>query len=123
MIVDESLIKNLITQQRRAIKYYLGFAIGIVALGVAIIIASLIWTGSGIPENFRTLISIGGGFVSSLSTFQIKEILSRKEKIGVVQTLQVRITKLKAMGELTEDGELNQVEDLLWKIVEKTATG
>jgi hypothetical protein len=123
IFANESFIDQLITNQRSAIRYHLSFAIGMVMLGVAVIMAGFLWPGKLIEEGFKTLLSIGGGFVSSLSAFQLKEILHRKEKIGVFEMVKIRLHKLEKEGKSADQTERARIEELLWKLVEKTAVG
>lgn len=122
MFVGESFLDQIINNHRCAIRYYLLFAIGIFALGVAVIITAFLWPEIIIEEGFKTLLTIGGGFVSSLSALQLKEILSRKEKVGVLEKVKMRMQKLKEGGNVGQT-ERARIEELLWKIVEKAAMG
>jgi hypothetical protein len=125
-MADESVLDQLIANQRSAVRYHLLFAIGIAALGVAVILASLVLSDKVEVlkgEGLKTLLSIGGGFVSSLSAFQIKGIVRRKENIGVFTMLKARLRKLTAQGAAVSQPERARIEELIWKVVEKTALG
>ena len=122
MLIDASFLDQIIRSHRSAIRYYLLFAIGIFAVGVAVVIGAFLWPWPLIEGGIKSLLSIGGGFVSSLSAFQLKEILSRKEKVQVLETVRVRMHKLEE-EELIDEGERTRIEELLWKLVEKTAMG
>ena len=76
-----------------------------------------------LAKGFKALIGIGGGFVSSLSTIQIKEILQRKEKIGVFNMIKIRLKSMKDKNEKSDSSEMIHIEEIMWKLVEKTALG
>jgi hypothetical protein len=120
---DEYFVDQLIADQRSAIRYHLFFAIGIVTLGVVVIVSGFLLPEKLIAGGINTLLSIGGGFVSSLSAFQLKEILKRKEKMGVFKNVKFRLQKLEHEGKTSDQAEKKRLEELLWKIVEQTAMG
>jgi hypothetical protein len=120
---DEPFVNRLIADQRSAIRYHLLFAIGIVTLGIVVIVAGILLPRELLEEGIKTLLSIGGGFVSSLSAFQLKEILRRKEKIGIFEMVKIRLQKLEEEGKTSDQAERTRIQELLWKIVEKTAMG
>lgn len=98
------------------------FAIGIVSLGITLIVTSFLVSNWLIADGLKTIFSIGGGLVSSLSGFQLKEILLRKEKIGVFETVKIRLHELE-IAEQSNQAERTRIEELLCKLVEKTAIG
>ena len=116
MFTSESFLDQFIGNQRRAIRYHLLFAIGLPGFGVAVIAGAYLWPGTTVIGQLREMIGIAGGFVSALSTFPIREILSRKERIAVLETVKVRLQS-------AEQAELPRIEELVWKLVEKTAVG
>ncbi len=120
-VIDESYLDNLISSQRSAIKYYLLFAIGIFILGVVVIIISVALPGEQIAEGIKTLLSIGGGFVSSLSGFQIKEIIQRKEKIGVFNLIKNQLLVNIKDDSNRDPEEVKRLKEIMWKTLEKTA--
>jgi flagellar motor component MotA len=90
-------------------------------LGVAVIILGFIY-GGGL-EGFKILINISGAIVSSLGAFQLKEIIHRKEKIGVFEMIKIHLHKIKEEGRSADQTDLKRIEELLWKLIEKTAGG
>lgn len=120
-VIEESYLDNLISSQRSAIKYYITFALGIFMLGVAVIIISIVLPKEQMAEGIKTLLSIGGGFVSSLSGFQIKEIIQRKEKIGVFSLIKNQLLINSEQDPDRDPEEAKRLKDLMWKTLEKTA--
>jgi hypothetical protein len=123
LIADESLVNQLIDDQRSAIRYHLLFGIGIVILGAVVIIIGFVLPEALGAEGIKTLVGIGGGFVSSLSAFQLKEILRRKEKMGVFENVKIRLQKLDQEGKTADQTERTRIQELLWKLIEQTAMG
>ena len=117
MFADESFIDRLIDNQRHAVKSYRFFAIAVFVLGASVILLALVWPGQALNERLKTLLTIGGGVVSSLSGFQLKEILSRRDKIAVLETMKNQVSRLKAGSENAADR--SSIEAMLGKIVEK----
>ena len=121
LFVNESFVDRLIANQRSAIRYYLLLSIGLFTIGVVVIVVALL--GNLRVAGFRDVVGLGGLFASSLGAFQLKEILQRKEKIGVFKMVKTRLHKLGEEGETFGQTERKRIEELLWKLVEKTAMG
>lgn len=119
MVANEAFINQLILNQRRAIHYYLFFAIGLGVLGIVVMAVAYLLRDVLPSEILKTLLAVGGPFVSSLSFFPIKEILNRREKISIFEVVK---TNLPALGSL-DTSEKERIENLLWQAVEKTALG
>ena len=120
-VIDESYLDNLIASQRSAIRYYLIFALGIFILGIVVIIISVTLPKEEIAEGIKTLLSVGGGFVSSLSGFQIKEIIQRKEKINVFSLIKNQLLLSIKKGSEQDPEEEKRLKEIMWKTLEKTA--
>lgn len=126
-MVNDAFLDQLIDNQRRAIRYYIFFALGFVMLGVIIIglaFTSPAWLGPDspiIPDTFKGLFGMGGAFVTSLSAFQFKEILNRKEKIHAFETIKVQMKTVKKSSRSKEDDSQKRLDELVWKVLEKTA--
>ena len=114
MLVNEDIIKNLIANQHRAIRYHSSFALGLIALGVVLFLF-----GSRFAWFHQEVGKLAAGFITTLSAFPIKEILSRKDKIGIFQTIQVRLSM--GVGAEVNDLERQKIDELFWQVVEKTA--
>ncbi|MCP4360690.1 MAG: hypothetical protein GY796_22000 [Chloroflexi bacterium] len=113
---------RLIAGDQHAIKVYLGFAIFVALLGIAIVLAGLILpTTAG--EGIQGLaLKLGGGFVSSLSAFPLKEYLARRDRIHGVQTIREMWKQLRSQPSPQEE-DLDRLEELVWKLFEKRAVG
>lgn len=126
-LTDDAFLDQIIRSQRKAIRFYLFFAGGLVLLGVIVLVAAFlspVWFITGTPliaDVFKGLFGIGGAFVTSLSAFQVKEVLNRMEKIQAFETIQSQMTSLKK-GPRGKDAETRKrLEELMWKVVEKAA--
>lgn len=117
----------LILSQRKAIRFYIFFALGQVFLGIIIIAIAFIspsWLSPDSPlisDTFKGLFGIGGAFVSSLSALQLKEILTRTEKIYAFGMLKELINNLKDQPKAESENAHEQINELLWEILKKTA--
>jgi hypothetical protein len=126
---NEDFLDQLIHNQRRAIRYYVMFVAGLVVLGILVIglaFVSPAWLPQGasfVPDVIKGLFGIGGSFVLSLSGFQIKEILSRREKIQGFETLKGQLKNLKGTPKAERARAQKRIEELMWKYIERTALG
>ena len=120
MTASEELLDQLITNQQQSMRYYLLFAVGLILFGVVVMSATAILSNLIVADAFKALFGLGGAFVSSLSAFQIKEIVSRK---NTIQTLQK--CKLMLLAQQVEkDAEaFKRIDEMVWKAVEKTIMG
>lgn len=119
MIADQAFLDQLILNQRRAVRYYLIFAASMVILGFLIILGTFLWSAMLQTDILKALLGLGGAFISTLSAIPIKELLSRKEKIGIFQALRPHLGILDSL----EASEKQRVENLIWQAIEKTALG
>jgi hypothetical protein len=120
MVPNEAILDQLIGNQHRAIRYYLFFTIALVALGISVMIFGSLSAASLNTEGLKSLFQIGGALVSALGALPIKEILNRKEKAGIFETVRNRL----AVGQgAVEEAERNRLDNLIWQVVEKTALG
>ena len=126
-LASETFLEQLIRNQRKAIRYYVSFVVGLVTLGVIVIglaFVSPIWftdDSSIVSDVFKGLFGLGGSFVLTLSGFQFKEISNRKEKIEGFETIRGQLKNLKESPKAERVRTQKQIEELMWKYIEKTA--
>ena len=116
METNESYIDQLIDNQWKLIKYHLIFACCLFGLGILIIATTFIWFSTEKNDPLKTIISIGGLFMSSISTFPIKDVIKRREKIGIFKILR-------SLHLETSHSESSKVDELIWKTIEKITLG
>jgi hypothetical protein len=113
-------LDQLITSHSRAIRYYIIFAVGLVVLGIVVMTGNFwlsAWLG---PEFPNEIVSIGGGiFVSSLSTFPLKEIMNRRDKLEMFKA----ILEWSKTANAADQDESKRINELIWQAVEKTVLG
>lgn len=122
-VADEAYLDQLIVNQHRAIRYYLFFSLGLVGLGVLVIVGAYVSSGLLQSEVLKSMVGIGGAFVSSLGALQIKEILNRNEKVGIFETLKTRLESIEQARDAGDSDQRKQIDDLIWQVVQKTALG
>jgi hypothetical protein len=119
MLANDNFLDQLITNQQRVIRYYLVFAPGLILLGVVVSLIAFVspaWFDPDskiIPDAFKGLFGIGGAFVSSLSAFQIKEMLDHKEKIQTFRPIQANPKNEKAASS-EERKRIDNLYRALW---------
>lgn len=119
-LTSESFLDQLIDNQRKAIRFYVMFTVGLFLAGAAIIVFAIFspaWFAviNVAPDVFK----IAGAFVSSLGGFQVKEILERREKIQTFQTFKGHLASLKNSPKAERAKTEKQFQDLMWKYIEK----
>lgn len=119
-ITSETFLDQLIDNQRKAIRFYVMFTVGLFLVGLAVIafaILSPAWFAviNVAPDVFK----IAGAFVSSLGGFQVKEILERREKIQTFQTFKGHLASLKNSPKAERAKTEKQFQELMWKYIEK----
>lgn len=119
-LTSESFLDQLIDNQRKAIRFYVMFTVGLFLVGAVVIafaILSPAWFAviNVAPDVFK----IAGAFVSSLGGFQVKEILERREKIQTFQTFKGHLASLKNSPKAERAKTEKQFQDLMWKYIEK----
>ena len=127
MFEDDNAFDQLIGIHRRAMRYYICWAIGLVVLGLGVMIGGstasrLLASGPLRTETFKNLFALGGSFVTSLSALQIKEILIRIDKISVLRLVQIRRRSLARAHHGLKKAERERIDAMLWQVIEKTAT-
>ncbi|MDT7687981.1 MAG: hypothetical protein QOJ70_2782 [Acidobacteriota bacterium] len=117
MFADDSFLSRLIDNQRSAVRFYRAFAITIFGVGLGVMVLALVWPGESVGERIKTLMTIGGVVISSLSTFQLKEIWNRKDKIAALEAVRAHVGKLNE-GD-ADQAERTRAEEFLSQLVGK----
>jgi hypothetical protein len=98
---------------------YLSFTGGLVFVGISILIASF-WAFHGM-EGLSDLTKLGGGFITALSTFPVKEFLARRDR--VIALLAIKNQLEISNNSPGREDEVAKLTDIVWKVYEKGATG
>lgn len=114
--ITEQDLDTLIAYQRRYIRSYLAFAALIVLVGIGLVLAIFLFIGQSLPDALKSLFGIGCGFISSLSAFQIKEVLARKDKEEMLLRFKERL-------QTADENERQRIEKLVQDAVYKTILG
>lgn len=121
-IVPDEDLDLLIFNNTRYIRFYFSFAVGVVAAGIILIVLIYTVFGASLPDALKSLFGIGCGFISSLSSFQIKELLSRREQQAYF--LSIKTFRRESNPSSSAEYEVwKRKEDILWNILEKKASG
>ena len=121
-IVPDFDLDQLIHSNTRYIRFYFTFALFIVAVGIILILIIFTVFGTSLSDALKSLFGIGCGFISSLSTLQIKELLTRRDQ----QEFFFSIKSYRRESSISSSADYEawkRKEDILWKILEKKATG
>jgi len=114
--VTEEDLDALIASQRRYIRYYVAFALAIVALGAGLVLVITLVFGQVLPDTLKSLFGIGCAFISSLSALQVKEVLRCKDKEAMLLLLKRRL-------QASDAAERQRIEKLVQEAVNKTLLG
>lgn len=109
--LDEQRLNKLIANHLRAIRFYVSFAVGLVTLGVVVFVWASFAQGSAQDNTIENLIRLGGGFISSLSALQIKEIITRKERAEMCGVLKTQLIEIQTTLEPEDAEEIKRIRD------------
>jgi low affinity Fe/Cu permease len=118
LLIQKEDIENLINSQKSAIKIYTFYAITIFLFGISLLVFANLFAPN---DTTRLVINIGGTFISSLTTFPIKEIINRNDKIGTYHVLKRHVIFISEKGEEITQTEKQQILDLIMEIIKKTS--
>ena len=118
LLIQKEDIENLINSQKSAIKIYTSYAIAIFLFGFSLLVFANLFAPN---DTTKLVISIGGTFISSLTTFPIKEIINRNDKIGTYNVLKRHIIVISEEGEKISETERKKIIDLVMEILKKTS--
>jgi hypothetical protein len=111
-------IETAIRYQRQLQRVYLVLAGGVIVAGAALIVIAQ-WSGVGlIPDSIKQLVSVGGGFFSSLSSLPMKQWFDRRLKIAALELLVAKLRRA-ASGpapSAEEAASLQQRFDKIWDL-------
>ena len=78
----------MITTLDTEIRYRVVMTVLTGAVGVAIVVCGVAFSGSLIPETLKWSFTIGGACVSSLIGFPLKDVFSRKRKVVLLSLVR-----------------------------------
>jgi hypothetical protein len=104
------MIRGLIETQRKSLKLYVIFAILPVTVGLIIIILGNVMG----TDIIKTVTSIGGTFITSISGFSFKEYLDKKESISIYEKLKLNV-EFNKNNEQEQSNIKNLIQSVLLK--------
>jgi hypothetical protein len=115
-------ITPFIKNDRSAVRYYLVFAALVLMLGV--LLAGLTFHPAFKNINAMQDLGqkVGGGFISTLSAFPIKEFLLRRDRLRILLALATMVSNIQLQPLASED-DIKRIYDLVWEIYKKATTG
>ena len=116
---DELLfVEHVVTGQRQLQRLQFGLAIAVFVVGIALLLAAQLWLPQVLsPDGLKELVSIGGGFVASLSSLPLKQLYDRRLKIGAIELL-LKGMQQKAAGQMApeEAAAIQERFNSLWDL-------
>lgn len=112
-------IEVLIVGQERRVKFYYGHAAGIAVFGLAILLLNNILFFKD-NEIAKTAVNITGVFISALSSFPIKEIVNRMDKMDTYRVIRSKIVYFDENGKTMSKAAKAQYIETVNRIIEKT---
>jgi hypothetical protein len=116
MSSGQALLDHVIVDQKRGIRYHVSFSITLFLIGASAVLIGLFLPSRTATEIPKQMLAIGGIFIASLTAFPVKEILSRRERISMLQ-------KIAAMRLTLDEQERARMDEIAWKAVERIVTG
>lgn len=115
------LLKGTIQENKYAIRVYFTFSLIVILLGGATIVFGVLFAKQLLPEVGKTLFGLGGGFIASLSSLQLKDVLARKDRIRHLESLKKQLIIL----EKNVQKNFNEIKELkmrTWNYCEKISS-
>lgn len=106
----------LVANQRRAICLYISLTSAVFCLGLTLLFFMLLFGHTVAAEPMKTIMSIAGAFVSSVSLLPLKELNACKDRFNIYRSLQVQVSK-------ASESEKQQIDSLVWETLKKVALG
>ena len=114
---EVNFINKAIVNQKLALKFHLSLAIGVICLGLIIFALTQILSGGIVQEN-KWVITIGAGFISTLSGFPFKEIFLRRDKVAALELILGQYEKYKTMSN-PDNNEFEQLQKRFSNMIDK----
>ena len=112
-------LQRAIKSQRAALRFHLCLAWGVILFGLAAIVVVHLLAGTTIPDNLKWLLTLGGTFFSTLSSFPVKEIFSRKDKVTAIEFLVGEFKNLQEQDAPAAQ-EIEKLEAHFWQFIDKS---
>lgn len=115
-----SFLEKSIRDQRLTLRIQLALAIGVVALGIVGVTVAQVYSGKLIPVDQKWLLTLGGGFISTLSGFPIKQIADRRIKISALEFLKNAFRSLSDHDDALTSDEAARLIERFWKLMDSS---
>lgn len=115
------LLDHAMDRHRRANRFQVGLAALVILIGAVTILLAWFQVGTLVPEGQKWLFTCGGSFISSLSSFPIRDLTARGDRIASLALLKSDGEELQAVPET--DPRSKEFTERVLRIVEKYATG
>jgi len=87
MVSDQAFVDQMIQNQRSAIRSYFLFSGVVVSAGFVLLVFGFVFA----PDAAKVAFETGGALVGAVATFPIKELIGRKDKLGIFETIRARL--------------------------------
>ncbi len=115
--IDE--IDVLILGQQTRVRFYYGHAAGIALFGIVILVLNNILFSND-NEVAKTAVNITGVFISALSSFPVKEIVNRMDKMDTYRVIKSKIIYFDENRKSMTKADKAQYIETVNRIIEKT---
>jgi hypothetical protein len=109
-----AFLDEALDRQRDAIRLQTGYAAAIVTIGVAVVVLVHLLTSFAATESLKWLVTVGGGFISTLSGFPVQQIIAARDRTAALQLLK----RLAAAADPQQPLDA-QLEQRFWKLFDK----
>jgi len=115
MSANEEIVAHLIETHRRAIRFSLGFALGLFLLGIGVILVPLIFGALILIPT--TIVQVAGGLISSLSALPTREILEHQDKAERATIVQTHYRAIIQSPDSVSEEERKRIVELMTQLV------
>jgi hypothetical protein len=114
-----AFLHEAIGVQRAALRFQKYLAMGVGFSGLFTIVAANLLAGGLVAENLRWLLTLGGTLFSSLSSFPVKEVFARRDRISAMEFMMREFERIQPKDDSDADQEFKQLKDRFWQYIEK----
>ncbi|MFQ5881649.1 MAG: hypothetical protein ACE5I9_04155 [Candidatus Methylomirabilales bacterium] len=118
-----NFLNQAIASQRTALRFQVCLASGMVGLGLGTIVLGYLLPESVIRDELKWLPMLGGIFPPALSSFPLKEIFSRKDKIAALNFLRQEFEGLQGSATPADAQQVERLQERFDQLIDKVLGG
>lgn len=111
-------LEKAVRSQRLAQRFHVSLAIAVAVGGLAAIAAAQLLSDIVVPADQKLLVMLGGGFLSTLAAFPIKQFTGRRAKLSALEFLLDGFRRLAGRAEGLSGPHAARLQERFWKLMD-----